>query len=422
MAAINVRSEKHKDATFTGDVRIGRDLVVEGTITGGFSVGSFTNLTITGTLTANIANITTLNATTGTITTLNSTTATIGTLNATTGTITTLNSTTGTITTLNSTTATITNLTVSNNLTLGGVANNGWVWVRSAGTRSGEGTGTNNTASGTDSLAFGTDCTVNASAQESFAFGNQCVVNAAASVNGTSFVGGFQCTGSGRGTIVYGRNCTVSSFSCAAFGQSCTIGTTAENGFVCGNASTIGNGFTGAAAMGLSANAVHGQSYVWGCGANNNLSTGGLGSGNTNTLSQATRSFNVSATGGAFFGLAGANFVVDGAVVAVCDENLKEDVSDFSANALNAINNIQIRRYKRKVNPNMEPEWINDYYKYEIGFFNSDLPAILKTGPNDRHVNTLSCIGAIFKALQEIRAFQLNLRQDVDSILDILNP
>jgi hypothetical protein len=391
MAAINVRSKKLRDGTFTGDVRIGRDLVVEGTITGGFSVGSFTNLTVTGTATINTANITTSTITSGTVTTLTSTTATI------------------------------TNLTVSNNLTLGGVANNGWVWVRSAGTRSGEGTGTNNTASGTDSLAFGTDCTVNASAQESFAFGNQCVVNAAASVNGTTFVGGFQCTGSGRGTIVYGRNCTVSSFSCAAFGQSCTIGTTAENGFVCGNASTIGNGFTGAAAMGLSANAIHGQSFVWGCGANNIYSTT-FPSADTNTRSQATRSFTVSCTGGAYFACGGVGMMVDGALVTTCDENLKEDISDFNTVALNAINGIPIKRYKRKLDPTLPQAERDNWYKYEIGFLISDLPAVLKTGPNNSAVNTLSCLAACFKALQEIRAFQLNLRQDVDTILDTLNP
>jgi hypothetical protein len=382
MAAINVRSKKLRDGTFTGDVRIGRDLVVEGTITGGFSVGSFTNLTVTGTATINTANITTSTITSGTVTTLTSTTATI------------------------------TNLTVSNNLTLGGVANNGWVW---------EGTGTNNTASGTDSLAFGTDCTVNASAQESFAFGNQCVVNAAASVNGTTFVGGFQCTGSGRGTIVYGRNCTVSSFSCAAFGQSCTIGTTAENGFVCGNASTIGNGFTGAAAMGLSANAIHGQSFVWGCGANNIYSTT-FPSADTNTRSQATRSFTVSCTGGAYFACGGVGMMVDGALVTTCDENLKEDISDFNTVALNAINGIPIKRYKRKLDPTLPQAERDNWYKYEIGFLISDLPAVLKTGPNNSAVNTLSCLAACFKALQEIRAFQLNLRQDVDTILDTLNP
>ena len=82
------------------------------------TAANITNGTVQ-TLTASTATITggtfsgSVNSTSGTIATLNSTTGTIGALNSTTGTIGTLNSTTGTIATLNSTTGTITNLSTT---------------------------------------------------------------------------------------------------------------------------------------------------------------------------------------------------------------------------------------------------------------------------------------------------------------------
>lgn len=401
MAAINVRSEKHHSASYTGDVRIGGDLVVEGTLNSGSN--TFVNLFVTGTLTAANATITSLTATSGTIGTLNSTT--------------------GTITTLTSTTATITNLTVSNNLTLGGVAANSWVWVPSTGTTSGRGVGgTGNVAAALNSLAYGLNCTVNASAPRSFAFGQNCACNASASVNGEQFAGGFFSSCSGRGSFVFGRSCVANSISSYAFGQQCTIGTNSDHSLAVGDMCTVGNSSGQCCSLGQRSNVVHSNSFVWGCGFNSNLSTGGLGSGNTNTLSQANNSFNIGATGGAFFGLAGANFAIDGVVVHTCDESLKEEISDFTTLALNAINNIPIKRYKRKLDQNSNSsDWVTDWHKYEVGFLLSDLPAVLKTGPNNQYVNTLSCIAATFKALQEARAFLLTLRQDVDSIIDTLS-
>jgi hypothetical protein len=115
-----------------------RKVTVQNLIDDSFTFGTYTNLSLSGSLTyatatgnntistsATITNgtitnlrntsgtIATLNSTTGTIATLNSTTGTIATLNSTTGTIATLNSTTGTITTFNSTTGTIGNLSTT---------------------------------------------------------------------------------------------------------------------------------------------------------------------------------------------------------------------------------------------------------------------------------------------------------------------
>lgn len=104
-----------------------RKVTVQNLIEDSFTLGTYVNLSLTGSLTygtatgnrtistsatiTNLSNtsgtIATLNSTTGTIVTLNSTTGTIATLNSTTGTITNINSTTGTIATLNSTTGTI---------------------------------------------------------------------------------------------------------------------------------------------------------------------------------------------------------------------------------------------------------------------------------------------------------------------------
>jgi len=115
-----------------------RKVTVQNLIEDSLTLGTYVNLSLTGSLTygtatgnrtistsatitngtiTNLSNtsgtIATLNSTTGTIATLNSTTGTIATLNSTTGTITTLNSTTGTIATLNSTTGTIGNLSTT---------------------------------------------------------------------------------------------------------------------------------------------------------------------------------------------------------------------------------------------------------------------------------------------------------------------
>lgn len=421
MAATLVKGKKIPgSATIREHLRVGGDLHVEGTVN--FVTAGYTNLTVTN-LTATNATITTgtvatLNSTTGTITTLNSTTGTIATLNSTTGTITTLNSTTGTITTLNSTTATITNLTVSNNLTLGGVSANAWVWVPSGGARSGEGLGAANQASGPDSLAFGDTCSVAAGAGRSMAIGQNCVCNASAATNGEQFSGGFFCTTSGRGSFSFGRNCASNSISAVTFGQLATVGTNSNHSFAAGNTCTVANNCANSIAIGDQANVAHPGSFVFGCGVNNTYSTGA----GTNTISQANFSFTVGATGGAFFGLGGGNMLIDGAVVTTCDESLKEDIQDFNTVALTAINNIPIKRYKRKVSPSNDSQWTTDWYKHEVGFLIGDLPTILRTGPNNSCVNTLSCIAGIFKALQEIRAFQLNLRQDVDNLLEIVIP
>jgi hypothetical protein len=111
-----------------------RKVTVQNLIEDSFTLGTYVNLSLTGSLTygtatgnrtistsATITNgtITNLSNTSGTIANLNSTTGTIATLNSTTGIITTLNSTTGTIATLNSTTGTVATL----NSTTGTIGN-----------------------------------------------------------------------------------------------------------------------------------------------------------------------------------------------------------------------------------------------------------------------------------------------------------
>jgi hypothetical protein len=398
MAAINVKGKKIPGSmTVVRDVRIGGDLFVEGA----FNLASFA---------ATTATFTTLTVGTMNVTTLNVTTFNVGTITATTG-----NFTTGNITTLVSTTGTFTNLTVTNNFTLGGVAINRHVWIPGAGTRSGIGNGqTAVTCAGTDGLSYGNTNAVAAASPNSFAFGQLNSVLATGGTNGECLAGGFNSTVNQRGSIAWGRNCTAVGISGASFGQACA--NSGNNSFSAGANNTIAAATTNCIALGISASITHTNCFVYGCGVNSTVSTGGSGSGNLDTISQGIGSFTASATGGAFWGLAGANFVVDGAVVASCDENLKEDISNFAGVALNVINGIQVRRYKRKME-NQDPAFRNAWYKHEIAFLQSDLPTALKTGPNDEYVNTLSCIGLIFKALQETRAQLVQLRTDVNSLL-----
>jgi hypothetical protein len=239
-------------------------------------------------------------------------------------------------------------------------------------------------------------------------------VLATGGTNGECMAGGFNCTANQRGSFAWGRTCNSTGISSFSGGEQCTAA--ASDSIALGNIINVTAAASNSMGTGRNVTITHTNAYVHGCNFNTTLSTGGSGSGNTDTISQGTASWAVSATGGAFWGLAGANFVVDGAVVASCDENLKEEISNFNTVALNVINNIQVRRYKRKM-ANTDPSFISAWHKFEIAFLQSDLPAALKTGPNDEYVNTLSCIGLIFKALQETRSQLVQLRTDVDSLL-----